>query len=132
MSKKHKYLFRISELSDRFASLGRKLKKNKRTGIDNQVLKGQYKEAQEFQKGVNVARRHVKWKKVYEPVWGKEKKRALDQLHKTDHLASKYARQKAEQAVVDEFPDEVTTTRAVRDVMNGISNCNHPKYYTPE
>lgn len=132
MSKKPKYLFRTSEIGGLLALIGRKLKQYKGTGISNQVLKKQHKEALEFQKWVNVVRRHTKWKKVYEAVIVEEYKRALDQLHKTELQAFKFARQKAEQAVVDKFPDEVTTTRAVRDAMNGISPYSEPKHFILE
>ena len=76
---------------------------------------------------LNTSRRHGEWKAVYETVIVEKYLYARDQLHKTEQQASKFARQKAEQAVVDNFP-KPETTRAVRDAMNDISPYSDLEY----
>jgi len=115
---KPKFLYRLHEIGEWFAMLGRKLKSSKQSGIDDARSKERYRELGMFQRELNVDRRHHNWRTVYESVFDEQYTRAITHLHKTENQASKYARQKAEQAVVDAFPDEVTTTRAVRDAMS--------------
>lgn len=120
MSKKPKFLYRPSEYGEWFASLGRKLISVKKSGAKDWGLKGRYREQGALLKKQNVSVRHIKWHKVYAPAFRDAFAQARDTLNKNDQQAFKYARQKGEHAVLVAFPDEVTTTRAVRDAMQEL------------
>ena len=120
MSKKSKRFYRVSELGDWFASIGRTLKKRKKAGSDDQALRRQYIEVREVHRELNVLRRHFAWEEVYDKAFEKEKERFMEEYHYTEKKAEKFARIAAEYAVLEEFPDEVTTTRAVRNAMKKL------------
>lgn len=117
MSKKHKFLYRPSEYGSWFAALGRKLKAIKRAGVADWGVKERYEEQRERLKKRNVDMRHLKWLEVYDSAYRVAFDNAINQLNKSDKQAFKFARTVAEYAVIDNFFDEVTTTRAVRDAV---------------
>lgn len=97
--------------------LGIKLKSDKQAGSSNSINKAIYKELNERLRDASTVRRHQKWWPVY--------KSAYDTAHDSglyDGLTSKQAhrqaRRQAETAVVEAFPDEVTTTRTVRNALD--------------
>jgi len=120
MSKKPKFLYRPSEYGELFAAIGRRLKAVKKDGVADWGIKNRFIEVRELLKNRKVTIRHYKWLQVYEAAYEEAYSRAVNVLEKTETQALKYARQKGEQAVVEAFPDEVSTTRAVRDAMNEL------------
>ena len=117
MSKRAKFLYRPNEYGSWFASLGRKLKAIKRDGVTDWGVKERYEGQRERLKRQNVDIRHLKWLEVYDLAYRDAFDQAVDQLKMSDKQAFKFARKKAEYAVIDAFPDEITTTRAVRDAI---------------
>lgn len=120
MSKQFKFLRRTNEIGQWFAELGRKLKSRKQAGKPDPILKEMYRQVREGRREQNVIRRHSKWRRVYISVFEENYLHAREYQKKTEKQARKWARQKAEQAVVDTFEDEVRTKRAVREAMKGF------------
>lgn len=86
-------------------------------GLDDPSKDSRYKELGEFFRMQKDVARHNEWRGVYEEAFRLEHKKAIEEQHKTPHQAKRYARTKAEYAVVKEFSKKVTTTRAVRNAM---------------
>ena len=120
MSKKPKFLYRPSEYGEWFAAIGRKLKVMKKDDVADWGVKDRFIEVRELLKDRKVTIRHYKWLQVYEAAYKEAYSRAVNVLEKTETQALKYARQKGEQAVVEAFPDDVSTTRAVRKAINKL------------
>lgn len=117
MSSKKQFLFRPSDYDKWFAALGRRIKRMRRDGAQNPVIKDRYIEVRDLLKERNVIVRHCRWIRVYNSIFNETHSRALHESGKTKKQAFKYARQKAEQAVLEAFPEEVSSTRAVRDAV---------------
>jgi len=117
MSKKPKFLYRPHKYGSWFASLGRKLKAMKLAGIKDWGVKDRYRIQRELLRERNTAIRHIRWSKVYCEAYRSAYEQSVKLFDNTEKQASKYARQKAEQTVVEMFPEEVTSTRTVRDAM---------------
>lgn len=112
-----KFLYRVSEWGDWFASLGRRRKADKRNGIDDPALLERYQVLKNLLRWRKAKMRHYRWWKTYEIAY----EAALDDAFKdgmTEKQADKYAKQKAEQTVLDAFPDEVTHWRTVRNAFD--------------
>lgn len=117
MQDKPKFLYRISEWGGWFAAIGRKLKANKKAGTVDAIAKDRHQDLKNLLRWQKAKQRHYKWWQVYKEAYDAALDAAsVDGL--TDKQAKKRARQKAEYAVVDAFPNEVTTTRAVRDAFD--------------
>jgi hypothetical protein len=124
MSTKPKFLYRLHEYESWYASLGRKLKAMKRDGVNDWGIKERQLLVRELLKKRRVTERHIRWHEIYEPVFDDEYDHAQSNLDLNEKQAFKYARKKAEYAVTDAFPDEVSTTRAVRDAMTELGYCD--------
>ena len=124
MSTKPKFLYRLHEYESWYASLGRKLKAMKRDGVDDWGIKERQLLVRELLKKRNVTERHIRWHEIYEPAFDKAYTYAQSNLEKNDKQAFKYAMKKGEYAVTDAFPNEVSTTRAVRDAMTELGYCD--------
>ena len=120
MSTKPKFLYRLHEYESWYASLGRKLKAMKRDGIDDWGVKERQLLVRELLKKRSVTERHIGWHEIYEPAFDIAYAHARSALEMNDKQATKYAMKKGEYAVTDAFPNEVTTTRAVRDAMTEL------------
>ena len=117
MPDKPKFLYRISEWGVWFAAIGRKLKANKKCGTTDEIAKDHHEDLHGLLRWRKSKARHLNWWQVYKDAYDAAlDSGSVDGL--TDKQAEKRARQKAEYAVVDAFPDEVTTTRAVRDAFD--------------
>ncbi len=117
MPDKPKFLYRPSEWGGWFAAISRRLKANKKAGVIDEGAKSSRRVLHGLLRWRKAAMRHHKWWPVYKEAYESAFDKGLyDGL--TDKQAEKRARQKAEYAVVDAFPDEVTTTRAVRDAFD--------------
>jgi hypothetical protein len=123
MSEKPKFLYRLHEFESWYASLGRKRKAMKRDGVDDWGIKERQLLVRELLKKRNVTERHIRWHEVYEPAFDEAFDYAKSKLKKNDKQALKYARIKGEFSVIDAFPDEVSTARAVRDAMAELGYC---------
>lgn len=120
MGKKPKFLWPTSKYGEWFASLGRTLKDMKNNNVADWGVKKNYLRVRELHKERKVTARHYRWLQVYEAAHDEAYARALDELEKTEKQALKYARQKGEQAVLEAFPDEVTTTPGVRKAIRNL------------
>lgn len=112
-----KFLYRLSEWGDWFASLGRRRKADKRNGIDDPAVLERHQDLKHLLRWRNAKMRHHRWWKTYEIAY----EHALDEAYMdglTEKQALKYARQEAEQAVLDTFPDEVTHWKTVRNAFD--------------
>ena len=118
MSNKPKFLWRPSEFGHWFAALGRKRKAELRQGIDDPSTVAGMQFTHHLSKWRKAKIRHHRWWQVYQPAFDAAYDAAWRDEGLTDRQAFKRARQAAEQAVVDAFPFEVTTTRAVRDAFD--------------
>jgi hypothetical protein len=127
MTKKPKFLYRLHEYESWYASLGRKMKEMKRQGTEDWGVKERQILVRELLKKRKVTERHIRWHEIYEPVFDKAYSYAKSKLEYTDKRAFKYARAKAENAVVITFNDEVKTERAVRDAMHKLGYCETEK-----
>ncbi len=117
MPDKPKFLYRTSEWGAWFAAIGRKLKANKKGGTVDAIAKDRHKDLHGLLRWRKAKSRHHKWWPVYKEAY----ESALDESiydGLTDKQAHKCARQTAEQAVVDAFSPEVTSTRTVRDAFD--------------
>ena len=123
MTKKPKFLYRLHEHESWYASLGRKLKEMKRQGIEDWGVKERQIMVRELLKKRRVTERHIRWHEIYEPAFDDAYAFAKNDLEYSDKQAFKYARKKGEVAVIVACPDEVTTTRAVRDAMRSLGYC---------
>jgi hypothetical protein len=121
MSKKPKFMHYPSEFGAWVAALGRNLKAKKKAGIKDEILNDRYRQIGQIRRAQNDLDRHVKWQEVYDPAFDIEYKRAISELKMSEKQAHKYARQQAERAVVKNFEGEVSTTRAVRNAINGLN-----------
>ena len=117
MPDKPKFIYRISEWGAWFAAIGRKLKANKKAGTVDAIAKARHKDLHGLLRWRKAKERHHKCWPIYKEAYELAQDKSLyDGL--TDKQAHKRARQMAEQAVVDAFPSEFTTTRAVRDAFD--------------
>lgn len=106
-----------SEMRERFSQLGRKINANKIAGTTDSAANAEYKQLNDFMRDASTTLRHKQWWQVYKPAYDKALDAALyDGM--TKKQADKQARRDAAVAVVATFPDEVTTTRAVRNALN--------------
>jgi len=106
-----------AEMRDRFSQLGQKINVDKKAGTTDTADKARYKQLNDFMRDASTTLRHNNWWQVYKPAYEKARDAALyDGM--TEKQAHKQARRDAEEAVVAAFPDEVTTTRTVRDALN--------------
>ena len=119
MAKKPKFLYRPHEIGSWFASLGRKLKAEKNINVIDAGVKQRYRQVGEMQREVNTRTRHLKWYQTYRKSFESEYKKELSK-NKTDEQSRKAARKKAEYDVVIAYPEEVSTTRAVRDAVRAL------------
>jgi hypothetical protein len=107
----------LADLRKRCNQLGLKLKSDKEMGTTDKVAKNLYKQQTEWLRDTSTVRRHSVWWQIYEPAYDMSLDAGLrDGL--TENQAKKRARIQAEEAVIKAFPDEVTTTRAVRKALS--------------
>jgi len=106
-----------AEIRDEFHRLGIKLGSVKQDGSSDPIAKALYKEVSDWLRGAGALRRHRKWWQVYKPyycaAYDAERREGF-----TKEQSHKRARLQAEMAVVKDFQDEVTTTRAVRNALD--------------
>lgn len=118
MNDKPNFLMRgWSEMRERFSQLGQKINANKIAGTPDSAVNAEYKQLNDFMRDASTTLRHNEWWQVYKPAYDQAHDAALYE-GLTDKQAHKLARREAEEAVVVAFPDDVTTTRAVRDALN--------------
>ena len=118
MDDKPNFLMRgWSEMRERCSELGQKINTDKNAGTSNPADKDTYKQLSDFMRDASTTRRHNDWWQIYKPAYDQAHDAALYE-GMTEKQAHKQARRDAEEAVVAAFPDEGTTTRAVRDALN--------------